>query len=1399
MLPPPSQRPRQRPPLTRRLASLSAIAALLVAGAATSARADTSLPAPDPSPIAGPVPPGGGTPTGPVAAAQAQAAATGQDVPVPSLTTQTQTMVAHPDGTLSSTSATQPVRVLKEGTWSPLDANLAADPGGGFSPKATPSTVILSSGGTGPLVTLGDPAGHSMALSLPFALPAPTVTGDTALYPSVLPGVDLSATVTDQGGFSDVLIVHNAAAAANPLLKQLTLAASTTGLTLAATPSGGMTASTTDGTPTYTSPAPVMWDSSTTTDPTTTPSATAAPSNAAPGTGAATTAAPSASAASATPAPSAALHGSSLGAAVPHAADAATPSSVDGPGTGANVVPLPMTTTPNGITLSPSTAVLTSTGTTYPVYLDPYVNPLRSNTVAFDEVYQYPPCSGQPQTNTPQVHSAGNGEGVGYQGDTTSTCGAGYERSYYNVNTTGLDSHMVISKAHFVISSTYAASWDCARQRTITLRTMKTAINGSTDGEHQPAPDTNYAAATTSITSASNPNSNCSDQPADFTVTDQVRQLASGNAVNWTIGLFGTETSSAKDDYVRMSETGQLTTTFDVPPATPTDVDMSPTPTTGAGCGTSVSGWIGATTATGGSSNIQLIARVSSPVSGQLVVAKYTVWDNNLANANGNATTVATPYSNGWRASGTLDQTKIGIVVQDGHWYGWGVQAQDNNAQNLTSPWVTPCHFRYDATPPTQPVITADDPAFPQIGGGEPTGHAGPGAQVSVPVTANDPLPADTCTLGTCSASGIQGFAWKMDTAPTSADHTGIFPVTSTDPDGTGHATVAANVPTWGVHTLYIASVDQAGNYSQIPTSYTFTAPWDANAKHTPGDITGDGTPDLLSTTVSGDLVVIPGNTDPTQKLATGTGQPISPTSYTGPVITSASTQAPNISSDPHDTWNNYLIAHRGSLTSHDVDDLFAFNLRTNTLYASENDLNTTPGTAGFTTHTNLPMPKPSTCTIPDTTRCPSTYQKTWTTAGVSQIAATGSVFNSTLPMSQQPPDLLTVESNGNLWLYEVSPAHFLTDPMLLGDGDWSNLTLITPGNLSATFSTDSVTGHTAESGGTPTLWARDKTTGKVYSFNIKPDNTGLPPLLHAPTSANAPTPIITLPSATYPLIASPGDVNSATNGDPDGNPDLYVTDTSGHLLEYPGGTTNPTTDLATFNPPVNLGTVNDPATHTWNLTGPSGPTATDSTAGLNATLTGGATWYTSSTTPRTGTVLNLDGSTGYATTTGPAVDASKSFTVSAWVKLNSIASNATVVSQSDTAGNANGFQLYLSAGGNAWAFGRHNDDTTGPAFTAAYGEKATTNVWTHLVGVFDATTNKLSLYVNGHLSASTTYTGTTWSSNGPLQIGRRLYEGTYGEYTNGLISGVRTYNTALPPADAANPRGDAMTLTHIS
>ncbi len=1494
MLPRSHERKRNRRRPTRRLTAVPTLAGLLLAALSIPAWAD-----------------GAGATSAPVdamTAAQAQADASGTSVPVDSLTTETYTVTANPDGSFTAATSLLPVRVKQNGGWVPVDSDLAAGPGGTYSPKATPNQVTLSGGGSSPLVVLSRPDGQKLSFSVPFTLPAPQVTGDTALYPAVLPGVDLRATITDQGGFSEVLIVHDAQAAANPDLKKLTLAATTQGLHLAANATGGMDATATDGTTAYSSPAPIMWDSSTDAD-----ADTPAPS-----------ATPSASSTTAHTATQAAFVTQADDSTTPDpASEGVTESTAAGPGTGAQISPVAMTTTAGGLTITPDASALTGPGVDYPLYIDPSVFPSGDPSMAsshYDEVYSSSTCDDAPQYDKPQT----SGEGVGYQ-QWGGSCGVGLERSYYAISTSQMDPSWVVNTATLSVADTYAASYNCSEDQTVTLHSTGT-INSGTDWNNKPGTsDSDYPAVSTTVASGSNPNSSCSNKTADFSVKSQAQKVADNNLTSWTFGLFGNESqTSGNVDYLRFSSKLTLTVTFDVKP-TVSNLHSVPTPVNPSGCTSKTTpGWLGATTSSGSSSNITLHATVNTYITGEQAKATFNVYDNDTANSSGGATLDDSPTT-GSTASGTDASALIGTVVKDGHLYDYTVQAKNVSTQALTSAVSAPCYFAVDATPPATATID-DNTSFPRVGDGspDPVVYAGTGTTSTFTVHAADGAPADTCTVtgSTCRASGVDHFIWALDRQPTIADNDGsVDPTTAVTGTATATASIPVPIADWGVHNLYVAAVDKANNPSQVAGSYTFTAPWNPSTKVAPGDLTGDGVPDLTATTKTGDLELIPGDTDGSQSVQSSTQGYTGPGSYTGPVLVSTAADAP---AGTGDSWSNYAVTHRGNMFGQQVDDLFALNTKStpHTLYVVKNDLDPNPGgvqptTAGFTLNRNLPLGKPSTGCQPliPAARCSgvSGYDATdWNKA--TQIIAPGDVYGA------GEPDLITVENN-QLWIYQGLSGGSLTDPVLLGDGDWSGFTLIAPGAVS----------------GSPTIWARENISGNVYTYSIKPDaTTGLPPLLHAPvrtalvsgiangtgggtlcvddlhsgtapgnvvdvygcnstgaqnwtlrddgtvrvlgecldtagnavalktlvviddcnsaqttqkwtlgptgsllntaadlclddpTSSNVagtqlqiytcnstaaqnwqsatggvwPTPNnqtqlgLHIPASNYPQVASPGDVNSADGGGPDGNPDLYMVDTAGTLLEH--FSVAPSGNYANFGGTLALGAITDTATHVWSLGDGSGTTATDTVGGLNATLTGGATWSTG--TGRPGSVLGLDGSTGYAETSGPAVDTSGSYSVSAWVKLGSLAVNSTFVSQSDdpSVATSNSLQLYYSSGAKHWAFNRCDNDAGCASFTAAYGGTPVLNTWTHLVGVFDADARTVTLYVNGHLAATTAYAGTLWNATGPVEIGRRISSGTYGEYANGSVSDVHMYSTALPPADAALT-DDLTTITGIS
>ncbi|MCC5480508.1 laminin G domain-containing protein [Streptomyces sp. JA03] len=158
---------------------------------------------------------------------------------------------------------------------------------------------------------------------------------------------------------------------------------------------------------------------------------------------------------------------------------------------------------------------------------------------------------------------------------------------------------------------------------------------------------------------------------------------------------------------------------------------------------------------------------------------------------------------------------------------------------------------------------------------------------------------------------------------------------------------------------------------------------------------------------------------------------------------------------------------------------------------------------------------------------------------------------------------------------------------------------------------------------------------------------------------------------------------------------------------------------------------------------------------------------------------LKLDGTSGYAATSSPVLDTSKSFSVSAWVRLQDDSRNYTILSQAGTT--ASGFQLYYSSAYKAWIFNRHGSDISGPTITRSISTAPPTlNVWTHLAGVYDAAAGTIQLYVNGRPQGDPVAFTTPWNATGALQVGRLHASGSYSEYFDGRIDEVHVWSRAI-------------------
>ncbi|MER5702813.1 carboxypeptidase regulatory-like domain-containing protein [Micromonospora sp. NPDC002296] len=232
------------------------------------------------------------------------------------------------------------------------------------------------------------------------------------------------------------------------------------------------------------------------------------------------------------------------------------------------------------------------------------------------------------------------------------------------------------------------------------------------------------------------------------------------------------------------------------------------------------------------------------------------------------------------------------------------------------------------------------------------------------------------------------------------------------------------------------------------------------------------------------------------------------------------------------------------------------------------------------------------------------------------------------------------------------------------------------------------------------------------------------------------------------------------------------------------------------------------PVTHTFSVRGGSGPaaqwtfeetgtTATDVSGHSNA-LTLGASATRVAGRSGDGTALSLPGTTG-ATRTGTIsaphpdtgvstpVRTDSSFTVTAWAKISSIAGTnpQTVVSASGSRMSA--YHLAYAGSNQRWRFTMAATDTDNPALYSVLSDAApTAGKWTHLAGVYDGATKKMTLYVNGVAQTATATLIGGFNATSEVAVGRRLWNGSADGFFTGAVDDVRFYSFIETPANLA-------------
>lgn len=636
------------------------------------------------------------------AEALAAAAATGQLVEVLSERGETREVFATPDGSFTSREHFQPVRVAKDGAWTPVDTTLRTLADGSIVPNATPTEIRLSGGGTGPLVTINR-AGRPMSLTWPTALPKPWLDGDSAVYPRVLgPDVDLRVRVEPEG-FSHVLVVKTAAAAKDPRLATIKLGLSAPGLTVRTADDGTQQAiDDTTGGVVYEAPVPIMWDS---TAPATQQARAASTSD-----------------------------GEDPGEDLTDGG--VVEASASQPGDTSKIATVTASVDGGEMTLKPDPALLTGTDTTYPLYIDPMWDTPRSNARLMVSSAGW------------SKHNFTKNEGMGRcprdYPPAGRYCNGWYEkRLFYRVPTARF-AHKQIISAEFHVQETFATS---CRKRIVDIYLAKAFGAGSTWN----STSDNWVRRLDGRNVAKGWSSGCPAGDVLFNVTSALREAA---RKGWSNTTFGLRARDGEDQlaWKRFDRNAFVRVHYNSPPPQPKMSQLSSSPG-------------GACRGPGGPATFNrtptLFAKNltdfdNKGVEGEKLKAQFQViWTENGVQKVKNLGTVKKMSAHGSRRSSFSVVIPKGLVPQ-GVVARWGVRAFDGRAW---SPWswdgnATACYFVYDARALPEPKVTSTGAdGYPALDPADPG---------QVPTDGVGRYGTFTIALDT----RVSKYAWAMNTDP---------------------------------------------------------------------------------------------------------------------------------------------------------------------------------------------------------------------------------------------------------------------------------------------------------------------------------------------------------------------------------------------------------------------------------------------------------------------------------------------------------------------------------------------------------------------------------------------------------------------------------------------------------
>ncbi|MET9054364.1 LamG-like jellyroll fold domain-containing protein [Streptomyces bacillaris] len=644
-----------------------------------------------------------------------EAKRTGKPVELVAERSERATVFANPDGvSFTAEQSTVPVRVAKEGGgWQTPDATLVRWSDGTVGPRAATADVRFSGGGgESPLATIAD-EGRSLSLSWPGTLPKPELDGATALYPEVLPGVDLQVNATVES-FQHLLVVKTPEAAEDPRLKKVSFGLRTEGLTVRQGPAGNLTAVDANGATVFRAPPAQMWNS-------------AGKAAAAKGQKTAPRRAP-------------ALAGSAHAAAAPLTAQEIPGDTAENnpsgkgmePGQGDRVVRMDVRVTKDALAVTPDTSMLTEAkGTDFPLFIDPNVTWGESErTLLRSDGYE--------------SYGWGNGDdnlgkGAGKCGTWNGYyCGPGYvQRLYYEFSPAELKGKQVLD-ATFRVTEPWA--FQCSPRWVDLVRTNN--ISSSTTWASRPKEldlmvDRNVSAGRGSLCDPDSPDAAIEfrDNPEETNenLTPTVRDFAAGKFSRLTLQIRAHDESDTSA-WKRFRNDAVLSVKFVALPALPTGVGL--VSGNGTVCSTQaadpdiisdptplVTGK--PRTASGGESGASLRIRWRTQrLDGGTWVTAHTDVDSPTSGYVGNLVT----------QSKSLPKLSEGVRYR---LLALTLSFDEKGGNRLNTGYTTPCYFMVDATAPKAPKVTLESPHTPCLPNScVPRGR--PGAPVNFAFAAAD-------------------------------------------------------------------------------------------------------------------------------------------------------------------------------------------------------------------------------------------------------------------------------------------------------------------------------------------------------------------------------------------------------------------------------------------------------------------------------------------------------------------------------------------------------------------------------------------------------------------------------------------------------------------------------------